>query len=105
MMTQRHATRYFYNVDSDNETRRVLSTSPVVLSCVIITAGGGAAAARIYDSAAAQNGDPTTQSFLVSVEASNSMAFYFDSMQFKKGLTVIIEQGQAFGAECACFYD
>lgn len=103
MITKASRSRYFYNVDGESETSKVLATSSVELVAVVLTAGGSSAAARIRNSGTV-NG-PANETFLIAANTGESTTLYLGRHLFAKGLTVVIEQGAAFGAEVAVFYD
>ena len=94
------ACKYWYNMDSADETARQLATSAVELVGAVIIAGAQPMVLRIHDSATGAGA--SKKSILIACNQGES--FQFDIVTpLSSGLYVVIEQGAPSG-EAAIFY-
>ena len=99
--------KYKYNLASEDETSRQLSTSGGnEIIGVIVSAGNAPVAVRVVDTANGSAGYSRQDGFLVSAEASNSFSpVITHPIPMKKGIYVIFEQGVGSNAECFIWYN
>ena len=106
MLVKSSIAKYYYNLDSDKETSRLIATSAREIVSVMITAGGTSAAARLWDSASSTTGLNPTKSLLIAANAGESNSFQpVQPIPFCKGLYVVMEQGASQGAEVFIVYN
>lgn len=93
MIYAQNLARYKYNLDSENETSRVLATSGgKEIVAIIVTAGAQPAAFRVYDSNVSSGN--SKDSILVAANQGESTTFTpAKPITFEKGIYVVMEQG------------
>lgn len=99
MITKPAVASHKVTIDSNSETEKLIASSARELVSVVVTAGGFAMAVRIYDASSADTIDPKN-SLLIAANAGESTPYCpAQSIPFKKGIYVVIEQGAAGGGE------
>ena len=97
MIVKPAVAKFKYNLDSGDETSRILATSPGhELVSVLATAGAQPIAVRIYDSATASGN--SKDSILIAANAGESSPYTpSQPVPMIRGIYVVIEQGSPSG--------